>query len=131
MIDIREITIKELVQYADYCLGKIPIEERSEFPDEMRGITNVVRCYHTIESAIIAASPEEMSFIIDIFDSSHIQVMAARIWMNNGYIFLLDWNGNKILYNKSPDGIYNFEEFKKIRMLPVVPAGILKIPTRL
>ncbi|MBO7694390.1 MAG: hypothetical protein J6T10_17390 [Methanobrevibacter sp.] len=131
MIDISGITIKELVQYADYCMGKIPIEERSGFPGEMRGITNEVRCFHTIESAIIEASTEDKRIIIDIYDSSHVEVMAASIWLNNGHIYLIDWNRDRVLYNKSPDGIYNFEEFKKIRMLPEVPTGILKIPARL
>lgn len=133
MIDISGITMKELTEYADYCMGKIPIEERSGFPGEMRGISNEVRCdrYHGVESAIINASPEDKSFIIDIYDSSHIRVMAARIWMNNGFIYLVDWNRARTLYDKSPGGIETFEEFRTRRMLPKVPKGILKIPSRL
>lgn len=132
MIDIKGITFIELTEYADYCMGKIPIEERSEFPGEMRGITNVVRCVQprSVDSAIIDASPEDKRFIIDIYDSSCVEVMAACIWLNNGFIHLIDWNRDRILYNKSPAGIETFEEFKLRRMLPKVPAGILKIPER-
>lgn len=133
MIDISGITIKELTEYADYCMGKIPIEERSRFPDEMRGITNVVRSdrYHGVESAIIDASPENKSFILDIYDSGHRQVMAAMIWLNNGHIYLIDWGEANLLYDKSPDGVETFEEFKARITLPKVPAGILKIPERI
>jgi hypothetical protein len=133
MIDISGITMKELTEYADYCMGKIPIEERSRFPGEMRGISNEVRCdrYHGVESAIIDASPEDKSFIIDIYDSSRRQVMAARIWLNNGRIYLIDWLETSLLYDKTPDGIETFEEFKARITLPKVPAGILKIPERI
>lgn len=133
MIDISGITIKELTEYADYCMGKIPIEERSGFPGEMRGISNEVRCdrYHPVESAIIDASPEDKSFIIDIYDSSRREVMAARIWLNNGRIYLIDWNEANLLYDRSPNGIETFEEFKTRITLPKVPAGILKIPERI
>ena len=133
MIDISGITIKELTEYADYCMGKIPIEERTRFPGEMRGICNEVRCdrYRAVESAIIDASPEDKSFIIDIYGPSHRQVMAARIWLNNGRIYLIDWHETSLLYDKIPDGIETFEEFKLRRTLPKVPAGILKIPERI
>ena len=133
MIDISGITIKELTEYADYCMGKIPIEERSGFPGEMRGISNEVRCdrYRGVESAIIDASPEDKSFIIDIYDSSRRQVMAARICLNNGRIYLIDWAEANLLYDRSPDRIETFEEFKARITLPVVPAGILKIPERI
>ena len=133
MIDIKGITFIELTEYADYCMGKIPIEERSEFPGEMRGISNEVRCARprSVESAIIDASPEDKSFIIDVYNSSRVEVMAGRIWMNTGYIYLIDWNRDRILYNKSPDGIETFEEFKLRRMLPKVPMGILKIPEKI
>ena len=132
MIDISGITIRDLTEYADYCMGKIPIEKRSGFPGEMRGITNEVRCdmYHTVKSAIIDAGPDDKSIIIDIYDGGHVQVMAARIWLN-GHIYLIDWNTGRLLYEGSPEGIYNFDEFKAWRMLPKVPAGILKIPVRL
>ena len=133
MIDINGITIRELTEYADYCMGKIPIEERTRFPGEMRGISNEVRCdrYCGVESAIIDASPEDKSFIIDIYDSSHRQVMAARIWLNNGRIYLIDWNESDLLYDQSPNGIETFEEFKARITLPKVPAGILKIPEKI
>ena len=133
MIDISKITIIELTKYADYCMGKIPIEERSGFPGEMRGICNEVRCdrYHPVESAIIDASPDDKSFIIDIYDSSRREVMAARIWLNNGRIYLIDWNTADLLYDKSPDGVETFEEFKLRITLPKVPAGILKIPEKI
>ena len=132
MIDISRIIIRDLIEYADYCMGMIPIEKRSEFPGEMRGITNEVRCdmYHTVKSAIIDAGPDDKSIIIDIYDSGHTEVMAARIWLN-GHIYLIDWNTGSLLYDGSPEGIYNFDEFKVWRALPKVPAGILKISTRL
>ena len=133
MTDIGEVTVKELMEYADYCMGKIPIEERSRFPGEMRGITIEVRrkpC-SGVESVIIDAGPSDRSFIIDIYDSSHRQVMAARIWLNNGRIYLFDWLDTSLLYNKMPYGIETFEEFKARTALPVVPKGILKIPSKL
>ena len=125
--------MRELTEYADYCMGMIPIEERTGFPGEMRGITNEVRCdqYCRVESAIMDASPEDKSIIIDIYDASHIPVMAARIWLNDGRIYLVDWNTARLLYAKIPDRIYNFEEFKALWALPVVPKGILKIPERI
>lgn len=133
MIDISKITMRDLIEYADYCMGMIPIEKRSECPCEMRGIINEVRCdmYHTVKSAILDESPDVMSIILDIYDSMHIQVMAARIWLNDGRIYLIDWGTARLLYDKIPDRIYNFEDFKAWRTLPKVPAGILKIPTRL
>lgn len=133
MTDIGGITFRELTEYADYCMGKIPIGERTRFPDEMRGICNVVSRdrYRGVESAIIGAGPEDKSFVIDIYDSGHSQVMAARIWLNNGRIYLIDWNGLDLLYDQSPDGIEMFEEFRLRRALPRVPAGILKIPERI
>ena len=132
MIDISKITIRDLTEYADYCMGKIPIEERTRFPGEMRGISNEVRTdrYSGIESAIIDESPEDKSFIIDIYDSSHRQVMAARIWLN-GRIYLIDWVEANLLYDKSPDRVETFEEFKLRITLLVVPKGLLKIPKNL
>jgi hypothetical protein len=110
MIDISGITIKELTEYADYCMGKIPIEEGTRFPGEMRGISNEVRCdwYHPVESAIIDESPEDKSFIIDIYDSSRREIMAARIWLNSGRIYLIDWNTADLLYDMPPDGVETF-----------------------
>lgn len=133
MTDIGEVTVKELTEYADYCMGKIPVEERSRFPGEMRGITVEVRrkpC-SGVESDIIDAGPADRSFIIDIYDSDHRRVMAGRIWLNNGYIYLEDWDRIMSLYNESPYGIETFEEFKSRIALPVVPKGILKIPSKL
>ena len=133
MIDISGITIKELTEYADYCMGIIPIEERTRFPGEMRGICNEVRHdrYCNIESAIIDVSPEDKSIIIDIYDSGHTQVMAARIWLNNGRIYLMDWNSGSLLYEMSPSGVETFEQFKARITLPKVPKGILKIPAHM
>lgn len=133
MIDISGITMKELTEYADYCISKIPIEVRSGFPGEMLGITVEVRrkpC-SGVESDIIDAGPADRSFIIDIYDSDHRRVMAGRIWLNNGYIYLEDWDRIMSLYNESPYGIETFEEFKSRTALPVVPKGILKIPSKL
>ena len=125
--------MRELTEYADYCMGMIPIEARTRFPGEMRGITNVVRSdrYCNIESAIIDAGPEDKSFIMDIYDSGHTQVMAARVWLNNGRIYLIDWNTARLLYDMPPSGIETFEQFKARRGLPKVPKGILKIPERI
>ena len=133
MTDTGEVTIKELAEYADYCMGKIPVEKRSGFPGEMRGISNEVRRqpYLGVESAIIDAGTADRSFIIDIYDSGHRRVMAGRIWLNNGYIYLVDWDRFMSLYNESPYGIETFEEFKSRIALPVVPKGILKIPSKL
>lgn len=125
--------MRELTEYADYCMGMIPIEARTRFPGEMRGITNVVRSdrYCNIESAIIDAGPDDKSFIMDIYDPGHTQVMAARIWLNNGRIYLIDWNTARLLYDIPPSGVEPFEEFKARRGLPKVPKGILKIPERI
>ena len=133
MVDIKDITIKELTEYADYCMGKIPIERRSGFPGEMRGITNEVRCdrYRKVESAIVYDGSDDISIIIDIYDSGRTQVMAARIWLDDGRIYLIDWGTARLLYDESPSGIETFEEFKHRVSLPAVPAGILKIPSRL
>ena len=133
MTDIGEITVKELTEYADYCMGKIPVGERSGFPGEMCGITVEVRRkpYSGVESDIIDADSADRSFIIDIYDSDHRRVMAGRIWLNNGYIYLVDWNRFMVLYNESPYGIETFEEFKARRTLPRVAKGILKIPSKL
>ena len=133
MTDIGEITVKELTEYADYCMGKIPVDVRSGFPDEMLGITIEVRrkpC-SGVESVIIDAGSADRSFIIDIYDSSHRRVMAGRIWLNNGYIYLVDWDRFMSLYDESPYGIETFEEFKARITLPKVPKGILKIPSSL
>lgn len=133
MTDIGEITIRELTEYADYCMGKIPVGERSGFSGEMRGITVEVRrkpC-SGVESDIIDAGTADRSFIIDIYGSDHRQVMAGRIWLNNGHIYLMDWDRFISLYNESPYGIETFEEFNARRTLPVVPKGILKIPSKL
>ena len=133
MTDIGEVTVKELTEYADYCMGKIPVDVRSRFPGEMRGITVEVRrkpC-SGVESVIIDAGSADRSFIIDIYDSDHRRVMAGRIWLNNGYIYLVDWDRFMSLYDESPYGIETFEEFKSRRTLPVVPKGILKIPSKL
>lgn len=133
MTDIGEITVRELTEYADYCMGKIPVGERSGFPGEMHGITVEVRRkpYIGVESDIIDAGTADRSFIIDIYDSDHRRVMAGKIWLNNGHIYLLDWDRFILLYNESPYGIETFEEFKARRTLPRVPKGILKIPSKL
>lgn len=133
MTDIGEITIRELTEYADYCMGKIPVGERSGFPGEMHGITVEVRRkpYSGVESDIIDAGTADRSFIIDIYGSDHRRVMAGRIWLDTGYIYLVDWDRFMSLYNESPYGIETFEEFKARRTLPRVPKGILKIPSSL
>lgn len=133
MTDIGEITVRELTEYANYCMGKIPVGVRSRFPGEMCGITVEVRrkpC-SGVESDIIDADSADRSFIIDIYDSDHRRVMAGRIWLNNGYIYLVDWDRFMVLYNESPYGIETFEEFKARRTLPRVPKGILEIPSSL
>lgn len=83
MTDIGEITVKELTEYADYCMGKIPIEERVDFPNNGRDTVNEVSRdmrdgveYPVIDTGL---DPEDRSFIIDIYGSGHIQVMVARI----------------------------------------------------
>ena len=43
MTDIGEITVKELTEYADYCMGKIPIEEHVDFPNTGRVAVNAGR----------------------------------------------------------------------------------------
>lgn len=133
MTDIGKVTIKELTEYADYCISKIPVEVRSGFPGEMLGITVEVRRkpYSGVESVIIDAGSADRSFIIDIYDSGHRRVMAGRIWLNNGYIYLVDWDRFMSLYDESPYGIETFEEFRSRTALPVVPKGILKIPSKL
>lgn len=133
MTDIGEITVRELTEYANYCMGKIPVDVRSRFPSEMCGITVEVRRkpYSGVESDIIDADSADRSFIIDIYDSDHRRVMAGRIWLNNGYIYLVDWDRFMVLYDESPYGIETFEEFKARRTLPRVPKGILKIPSKL
>lgn len=133
MTDIGKITVKELTEYADYCMGKIPVDVRSGFPGEMRGITVEVRRkpYSGVESVIIDAGPSDRSFIVDIYDSGHRQVMTGRIWLNDGYIYLMDCDRIMSLYNESPYGIETFEEFKARRTLPKVPKGILKISSKL
>ena len=66
MTDIGEITVKELTEYADYCMGKIPIEERVDFPNTGRVAVNEVRRdtrdgaeYPVIDTGLV---PEDMSF---------------------------------------------------------------------
>lgn len=133
MSNIIGITMRELTEYADYCMGMIPIEERTRFPGEMRGIVNEVRCdrFRGVNSAIIDAGPDDKSIIIDIYDGGHVQVMAARIWLTNGRIYLIDWNSASLLYDRPPERVDTFEQFKVRRALPVVPKGILKIPEKL
>ena len=135
MTDIDEITVRELTEYADYCMGKIPIEERVDFPNTGRVAVNEVRRntwngaeYPVIDTGLV---PEDMSFIVYIYDSGHRLTMCARIWLNTGHIYLLEWSSARTLYNKSPYGIETFGEFKARRTLPRVPKGILKIPSSL
>ena len=135
MTDIGKITVKELTEYADYCIGKIPVEERAGFPNNGRDTVNEVRRdmrdgaeYPVIDTGL---DPEDRSFIIDIYGSGHIQVMVARIWLNTGRIYLIGWSSARLLYNKPPYGIETFEGFKSRIALPVVPKGILKIPSKL
>lgn len=123
MTDIGEITVKELTEYADYCMGKIPIEERVDFPNTGRGAE-----YPVIDTGLV---PEDMSFIVYIYDSGHRLTMCVRIWLNTGHIYLLEWSSARTLYNKPPYGIETFMEFKTRRTLPRVPKGILKIPSSL
>ena len=134
MIDIGGITMKELTEYADYCMGKIPVEDRVDFPNNGRGTVNVVQHYTTpsgVEYPVIETSLKNRSFVVGMCDFSHRLIMAARIWLNTGHIYLLDWNSARTLYNKPPYGIETFEEFKERIALPVVPKGILKIPSKL
>ena len=135
MTDIGEITVKELTEYADYCMGKIPVEERVDFPNTGRVAVNEVRRdtrdgaeYPVIDTGLV---PEDMSFIVYIYDSGHRLTMCVRIWLNTGHIYLLEWSSARTLYNKPPYGIETFVEFKTRRTLPRVPKGILKIPSSL
>lgn len=135
MIDINRITIRELTEYADYCMGKIPVGERVDFPNNGRATVNEVRrCMRRgVEYPVIdtGLGTDGRSFIIDIYGSGHRQVMGGRIWLNTGHIYLLEWRSARTLYNKPPYGIETFEEFKSRIALPVVPKGILKIPSKL
>ena len=134
MIDISKITIIELAKYADYCMGKIPVEDRVDFPNNGRGTVNVVQHYTTpsgVEYPIIETGLKNSSFAVSMYDFSHRLIMAARIWLNTGHIYLLDWDRFMSLYDESPYGIETFEEFKARITLPVVPKGILKIPSSL
>ena len=135
MTDIDEITVKELTEYAYYCMGKIPAKVRAVFPGDGRDTVNEVRCdtRRGVEYPVIDActGPEDRSFIIDIYGPGHRRVMAGRIWLNNGHIYLIDCVSTRTLYNKSPYGIETFDEFKARTTLPEVPKGILKIPLKL
>ena len=135
MTDIGEVTVKELTEYADYCMGKIPIEERVDFPNNGRDTVNEVRrdTRSGVEYPIIdtGLGPENGSFIVYMYDFTHRLIMGARIWLNTGHIYLLEWNSARTLYNRMPYGIETFEEFKSRTMLPKVPKGILKIPSKL
>ena len=133
MTDIGKVTIKELTEYADYCIGKIPIEERVDFPNNGRDTVNEVRrdMRDGVEYPVIDTGLKTRSFTVYMYDFSHRLIMGARIWLNTGHIYLLDWNSARTLYNKPPYGIETFEEFKARTALPVVPKGILKIPSKL
>ena len=126
--------MKELTEYADYCMGKIPVEDRVDFPNNGRGTVNVVQHYTTpsgIKYPVIETGLKDRSFVVRMYDFSHRLIMAARIWLNTGHIYLLEWSSARTLYNKPPYGIETFVEFKARRTLPRVPKGILKIPSSL
>lgn len=113
------------------------MEDKADIEKYIRGCIDTSRYFrkfgfnYSIFNIFYNSDTNYISCDLMVYGPSHRQVMAARIWLNNGRIYLIDWAEANLLYDKSPDGVETFEEFKARITLPKVPAGILKIPERI
>lgn len=70
------------------------------------------------------------SALFDILDYLGNKKVIGRIWFTCQYIMLVKNEVERsLLYNGWPEGVDLYSVYEKKMMLPVVPSGILKIPT--
>ena len=70
------------------------------------------------------------SALFDILDYLGNNKIIGRIWFNDKYIMLVKNEVERsMLYNGWPEDVDLYSVYEKKVMLPVVPSGILKIPT--
>lgn len=87
------------------------------------------------ESVKVTTILNDGSALFDILDYLGNNRIIGRIWFNNQYIInqfiMLVKNEveRSILYNGWPEDVDSYSVYEKKVMLPVVPSGILKIPT--
>ena len=86
------------------------------------------------ESIKITSVLNDDSAVFDILDYLGNNKITGRIWFNDKYVVLVrNENGvrQSILYTGWPEDVDLYCVYENKVMLPVVPAGILKIPVRL
>jgi len=82
------------------------------------------------ESIKITTILNDGSALFDILDYLGNNKIIGRIWFNDKYIMLVKNEVERsLLYNGWPEDVDLYSVFEKKVMLPVVPSGILKIPT--
>ena len=81
------------------------------------------------ESVKITSILNDGSALFDILDYLGNNKIIGRIWHNDKYIVLVKNEVERsMLYNGWPESVVSYCVYEKNVMLPVVPAGILKIP---
>lgn len=82
------------------------------------------------ESIKITSILNDGSALFDVLDYLGNNKIIGRIWFNDKYIMLVRNEVERsLLYNGWPEDVDLYSVYEKKVMLPVVPAGILKIPT--
>lgn len=82
------------------------------------------------ESVKITSILNDGSALFDILDYLGNNKIIGRIWHNDKYMVLVKNEVERsMLYTGWPENVDLYSVYEKKVMLPVVPSGILKIPT--
>ena len=103
------------------------VQNASLWQDQILTLVNLNK-----ESIKITSILNDGSALFDILDYLGNNKITGRIWFNKQYIVLVKEGVTRsILYTGWPENVDLYCVYEKNVMLPEVPAGILKIPTRL
>lgn len=112
--------LDNLRSYIAYIVQNASLEQR-----QLSSLVNLKKEYVKITTIL-----NDGSALFDILDYLGNNKVIGRIWFTCQYIMLVKNEVERsLLYNGWPEGVDLYSVYEKKMMLPVVPSGILKIPT--
>lgn len=112
--------LDNLRSYIAYIVQNASLEQR-----QLGSLINLKKEYVKVTSIL-----NDGSALFDILDYLGNNKVIGRIWFSCQYIMLVKNEVERsLLYNGWPEGVDLYSVYEKKVMLPVVPSGILKIPT--
>lgn len=112
--------LDNLRSYIAYIVQNASLEQW-----QLGSLVNLKKEYVKVTSIL-----NDGSALFDILDYLGNNKVIGRIWFSCQYIMLVKNEVERsVLYNGWPEDVDLYSVYEKKMMLPVVPSGILKIPT--